>query len=79
MSNRFNKEQLEKALKGARKSFWINIVLVMINLTVLVVASRLGASVTIPTFAGGFCAIMAIIANKSEKAILIELGREHEL
>jgi len=73
------KAQLEKALKGARQAFWLNLSFVAVNLVIFVMLSQLGLPGWIPLGIAGFCSIVAITANISEKAILIELGREGEI
>ncbi len=79
MSNKFDTPQLEQALAGARRAFWINLFFIIINVVIYIIMSQAGSSTAIPLFVGGFCVLGALLANKSEKMILIQLGREDEI
>ena len=79
MPNRLKRHQLEKALKGARRSFWLNLVLLIINGGIYIALAGMGTHSWFPIVVGGFCGMMAIVANQSEKAILVQLGREDEI
>lgn len=76
---REKREKLEKDLKKIRRSFWLNVVLLVVNVGIYVMLHVAGTPNWFPLGVAGFMGVMAMVANKHEKTILIELGREKEI